>query len=193
MAEKLIAITGGIGSGKSLALSTLKKAGYQVASSDQITAELYQKRRVVRLLKKMFPTAVTGVFRLKIDRREIADIVFNDKERLNALTALVTPLVVEEIERRAKKVDGKFFAEVPVLFEYGYEIRFDKIIVITRSLEPRIESVKKRSNLSREQVLERINNQIDYENADLAKYTVVVNDEDIPAFEQKILTIAKEI
>ena len=193
MAEKLIAITGGIGSGKSLALDTLKRAGYQVASSDQITVELYQKRRVKLLIKKLFPTAVTGFFRLKINRKKIADIVFRDKAQLDALGKLVTPLVVKEIEKRARKVSGKFFAEVPVLFEYGYQDRFDEIIVITRPKKERIESVKTRSKLTEEQVLERINNQIDYENTDLSKYTLLVNDGDQNALNEKILSLAKTI
>lgn len=193
MAEKLIAITGGIGSGKSLALDTLKRAGYQVASSDQITVELYQKRRVKLLIKKLFPTAVTGFFKPKINRKKIADIVFHDKAQLDALGKLVTPLVVKEIEKRARKVSGKFFAEVPVLFEYGYQDRFDEIIVITRPKKERIESVKTRSKLTEEQVLERINNQIDYENTDLSKYTILVNDGDQNALNEKILSLAKTI
>ncbi len=193
MAEKLIAITGGIGSGKSLALRVLEKAGYKTASRDLITTVLYNKRSVISKVKKLFPTAVSGVFRLKVDRKKIADIVFNDRKKLKDLSDLITPLVVKEIERRAKKIKGKFFAEVPVLFEYDYQNRFDKIIVLTRPLENRIESVKKRSNLTKEQVLERINNQIDYETADLSNYTVIVNDGDINALERKILKTAKEI
>ena len=193
MAEKLVAITGGIGSGKSLALSTLEKAGYRVASSDLITAELYNKRAVLRKVKKLFPFAVSGIFKLKVDRKKISNIVFNDKTQLKKLADLITPLVVKEIEKRAKKVKGKFFAEVPVLFEYEYQNRFDKIIVISRPLENRIESVKKRSNLTKEQVLERIKNQIDYENTDLSNYTVIANDKDLCSFEQKVLQTAKEI
>lgn len=193
MAEKLIAITGGIGSGKSLALSTLENAGYQTASSDRITAELYNKRTVLRKIKKLFPFAVSGFFKLKVDRKKIADTVFNDKAKLKKLADLITPLVVKEIEKRAKTVSGKFFAEVPVLFEYSYQNRFDKIIVITRPLESRIESVKKRSNLTETQILERINNQINYEKADLSNYSVIVNDGDAPAFEQKVLKLAEDI
>ena len=71
MANKLIAITGGIGSGKSFALSILKNEGFITLSSDIITAELYEKRKIKLILKKMFPSAVKGLFNLKIDRKEI--------------------------------------------------------------------------------------------------------------------------
>ena len=80
-----------------------------------------------------------------------------------------------------------------MLFEYGYQDRFDEIIVITRPKKERIESVKTRSKLTEEQVLERINNQIDYENTDLSKYTILVNDGDQNTLNEKILFLAKTI
>ena len=60
MPKKLIAITGGIGSGKSLVLSTLKKQGYPTLSSDEIVKTLYKKPAVKKILKGVFPTAVKG-------------------------------------------------------------------------------------------------------------------------------------
>lgn len=193
MAKKLIAITGGIGSGKSLALSILKSEGYYTLSSDQITAELYEKRKIKLLLKKMFPFAVKGFFNPKIDRSKISEIVFNNKEKLEQLTATITPLVVAEIQKRAKKVKENLFVEVPILFERGYQNQFDKVIIITRAMEDRINSVKIRSNLSKEQVLDRIKNQFDYENADLSPYFSIQNDGSAEVLKQKLLDAIKNI
>ena len=193
MAKKLIAITGGIGSGKSLALSILKSEGYYTLSSDQITAELYEKRKIKLLLKKMFPFAVKGFFNPKIDRSKISEIVFNNKEKLEELTATITPLVVAEIQKRAKKVKENLFVEVPILFERGYQNQFDKVIIITRAMEDRINSVKIRSNLSKEQVLDRIKNQFDYENADLSPYFSIQNDGIAEVLKQKLLDTIKNI
>ena len=72
MTKKLFAITGGIGSGKSLVLSALKDAGFLTLSSDQIVAELYKTHKVKVLLKEMFPSAVSGEKRLTINRAEIS-------------------------------------------------------------------------------------------------------------------------
>ena len=193
MAKKLIAITGGIGSGKSLALSILKSEGYYTLSSDQITAELYEKRKIKLLLKNMFPVAVKGFFNPKIDRSKISEIVFNNKEKLEQLTATITPLVVAEIQKRAKKVKENLFVEVPILFERGYQNQFDKVIIITRAMEDRINSVKIRSNLSKEQVLDRIKNQFDYENADLSPYFSIQNDGSAEVLKQKLLDAIKNI
>ncbi len=191
--KKLIAVTGGIGSGKSSALNIIKDAGYYTLSSDLIVSELYEKRRVKKLLKSLFPDAVTGIIKLKIDRKKISQKVFFDKVLHKKLTALITPLVLEEILRRASKKSGLIFVEVPLLFECGYEKNFDKVLIISRALSARIESVKKRSNLTEQEILARIKNQFDYDTADLSPYTVIENDGSINDLQDKILSFIKEL
>ena len=66
--------------------------------------------------------------------------------------------------------------EVPLLFERGFAQNFDKIIVITRAKEERINSVKERSHLSEEEILSRIDKQIDYDKFDFTPYIVIKND-----------------
>ena len=191
--KKLIAITGGIGSGKSFALSVLKKADYQTLSCDQIVKELYQRHTIKRLLKKMFPSAVSGYFNLVVDKAEIARLTFNDKVKHAELTNAITPLVLKEIEKRAKKMHGLIFVEVPLLFECSYQDQFDGVLVIMRDKTARIESVKARSNLSTEQVLARMNNQVDYDAIDLSSYSVINNDGDKESLEKTVLSIAKSL
>lgn len=191
--KKLIAVTGGIGSGKSSALKIIKDAGYYTLSSDLIVSELYEKRRVKKLLKTLFPDAVTGLIKLKIDRKKISQKVFFDKVLHKKLTALITPLVLEEILRKTAKKTGLLFVEVPLLFECGYEKKFDKVLIISRALSARIESVQKRSNLTEQEILARIKNQFDYDNADLSPYTVIENDGSINDLQDKILSFIKEL
>lgn len=191
--NKLIAITGGIGSGKSCVLSILNKAGYNTLSCDEITSQLYQKRKTKLLLKKLFPSAVKGFFNPKINRQEISRIVFSDKQQLALLTNAITPLVLEEVKRQAKSLDGLVFVEVPLLFECNYQDQFDEIMVVKRSLKDRIESTKKRSNLTEEQIFDRINNQVDYESLDLNKYIIIDNHGNIEGLTDKVLSIARQI
>ena len=113
---KMIALTGGIGTGKSSALNILQEAGYKTLSCDKITAELYEQDKVKKKIKKLFPSAVTGKKDLVLDRKAISQIVFNDKGMLEKLTALVTPMVLKEVKRQAKKLGGVVFVEVPLLF-----------------------------------------------------------------------------
>lgn len=192
MKDILIAVTGGIGSGKSTAIEILENLNYPVFSSDQIVNELYNKRWVRKKLKALFPTAVKGFF-LKVDRKEISKIVFNDKIMLERLTNLITPLVLDEILQLFKKTGGICFAEVPLLFECNFQNHFDKVLIITRSLRERIESVKKRSNLTEEQIVLRINSQFDYEHSDLSSYTVINNDGDFDKLKNNVLEYLKTI
>ena len=191
--KKTIAITGGIGSGKSTLTEYLKSLGYPTFSSDTIVSELYETRKVKRLVKKLFPTAVKGLFNLTLDRKVIAEQVFNDKNKLLALTDLITPLVLEEIKARTAKTEGVCFVEVPLLFECSYQTFFDGVWVVTRPLEDRITGVMARSNLTREQVVARINNQVDYDALDLSPYVVISNDGNAESLYKKVKNLIDNI
>lgn len=191
--NKKIAVTGGIGSGKSTVIQILKEAGFKVLSCDKITAELYQTRKVKLLLKKMFPDAVKGYFFPKLDRKVISAAVFNDKNRLDELTSTITPLVIKEVERRTKTLSGTVFVEVPLLFECNYQNRFDQVWVVKRNKSSRIESVKTRSGLSEEQIVSRITSQVDYDKLDLTPYIVISNDSVVDQLKNTVLKLANNI
>lgn len=164
MKNRVIAVTGGIGSGKSTALKILSDKGYKVVSCDEINRLVYEIPQVKEKLKEIFPSAVYGKV---VNKKEISAIVFSDKEKRKALENLLHPIIVSEAFREAENCDSKdgtAFVEVPLLFEGGYEEKFDKTLVITRNREDRIKSVMKRSALSRKEVEARMNAQFDYDN-----------------------------
>lgn len=193
MQNKRIAITGGIGCGKSQVLSILSGLGYLTFSSDKIVIDLYKTHKVKALIKEHFPTAVSGNKRLKIDKVELSKKAFSSAESHGLLTNLVTPLVMQEINRLTKNKKGLCFIEVPLLFECNYQDNFDDVWVITRPLKNRIESVMLRSNLTKEQILERIGKQIDYDKIDLSPYTVIENNYDIEKLKQTIINKIKSL
>ena len=188
-----IALTGGIGSGKSTALKILQDAGYKTLSSDEIVSKLYEKRKVKKLLKKLFPNAVTGFFNLKIDRKQISKIVFSDKVIHQELTDLITPLVLQKINERTKSLTEPVFVEVPLLFECGYQTEFDAVMVIMREKSTRVDSVKTRSNLTEEEIVARMNAQTDYDSFDLSPFAVIVNNGNLDALKEKVLSVAQNI
>lgn len=193
MENKKIALTGGIGSGKSTALEILQGAGYITLSSDKIVSDLYCTRKVKKILKSIFPSAVSGFFNLKIDRKEISRLAFSNSELHEKLTHAITPLVLNEINKRAQKLKNSVFVEVPLLFECGYQNEFDAVLVITRPLQDRIESVKLRSNLTEQEIVARIKKQTDYDNFDLAPYVVIENNGDFNQLKEKVLLTAKNL
>ena len=185
MEKKKIAITGGIGSGKSEVSKIIKSLGYEVFSCDEINAELLKKRKVLKQLKVLFPTTVKGFFRPKLDKRALSSVVFSDKSALEDLNGLLHPLIMETLLSKMEKAKAKaVFSEVPLLFEEGYHDLFDSVIVVKRDKEERIKSVIKRSNLTKEEVIRRINNQIDYDKLDFKGLNIIVNDKDIDTLKE---------
>ena len=187
--KKLIALTGGIGSGKSTALNILKQAGFNTLSSDQIVSELYENIEIRKLLKELFPQAISGE-QFDLDRKKIAEQTFSDKEKHLALTDLITPMVMAEIIKRTSD-DKLYFVEVPLLFECEFADLFDAVMVVTREKEQRIDSVVKRSNMTREQVEARMLNQFDYDNNDLSSFIIIENNGSETQLKEKVLSIAK--
>ena len=96
---------------------------------------------------------------------------------------------------RAKKLanNGDVFVETPVLFELKYDKHFEKIIVVKRKLEDRIGAVISRSNLTKEQVIERINNQINYDETDFSNCVVIDNDGDLEKLKISTLKAIEKI
>lgn len=193
MQNKIIAVTGGIGTGKTLALNIIAGLGYPVIDCDQIVKELYTKRNILRELKKLFPRAITGFFKPKADKKVISEEAFSDAQKHRALTEFFAPKVLDIALSLAEKFSGKVFIEVPLLFELEKAGDFDAVIVITREKLHRIEGVMERSNLTREQVLERIKFQFDYENADLSKHIVIENDGTAKDLKEKLIKIIEKI
>ena len=191
--NKVVALTGGIGSGKSYALSVLNDAGYPTLSSDEIVKELYETNAVKKKLKRLFPNAVSGKKQLVLDKSVIANTVFKDQKLHQKLTKTITPLVLKEIKKRTKDMVGLVFVEVPLLFECKYQKYFDAVMVIMRDKNTRIASVMARNNMTEEQVLERMNKQVDYDNLDLSECLVVENDGDLSFLKGKVLQIAYEL
>lgn len=119
-----VAITGGIGAGKSEALKSFARHGAAVISSDDIVHELIENDAEVRaaLLDRFGTTR----------RSEIAEIVFADRDKLAWLEALLHPRVIREYLRWREEQDAALtVTEVPLLFEAGGQSRFDVVVVIT--------------------------------------------------------------
>jgi dephospho-CoA kinase len=132
-----VAITGGIGAGKSEALYAFQKAGAATVSSDEIVHHLLATDAEVR--EAMVRELGEGILDADgaIDRGRVADVVFGDPPKLEFLESLLHPRVAAEYlrwrEQLAALADppAVCVTEVPLLFESGGESRFDKVIVIT--------------------------------------------------------------
>ena len=161
MAKK-IAITGGIGSGKSAAAQYIQSLGFPVFSCDEIYKQLIKTEEYIASVASLFPEAIINS---AIDKRKLSEIVFFDNTKRNALNNLAHPLIMKTLYAHMENCEEPFvFAEVPLLFEGNFEKDFDFVFVIQRNLDERISAVVSRDNISEENVKQRIAAQFDYTN-----------------------------
>jgi dephospho-CoA kinase len=139
-----LAVTGGIGAGKSEALQAFERHGAAVISSDEIVHELLRTDEDVRgALRERFGEAIFGPDG-EVDRERVAQVVFTDAAELAWLERLLHPKVVATYldwrERLAELPDPPAVSvtEVPLLYEVGGDARFDAVVVITASPHVRV-------------------------------------------------------
>jgi dephospho-CoA kinase len=131
-----VAITGGIGAGKSEALRSFARHGAATVSSDEIVHELLQHEDVKQAVVQRLGHGVVAPDG-RLDRGAIANVVFNDRTALTKLEELLHPLVSAEYlrwrEQLAALPDAPRVSvtEVPLLYEAGSDAHFDKVVVIT--------------------------------------------------------------
>lgn len=190
--NKRVAITGGIGSGKSTVCEIIKKKGYHVFSCDEIYSELLQDRKFTQTLSAEFGKGVLRSDGL-LNREALSQIVFSDETKLAKLNEITHARIFEEMFSRAQNIEEEVFFEVPLLFEGGYQKMFDEVVVILRDEKDRIASVVKRDCLSSENVKKRINKQYNYENETFEQYYVIHNDGNFDNLELKIEQMLRQL
>lgn len=194
MKRIIIAVTGGIGSGKSTVLKILSQSDFSTVSCDDVYKKILNSRIYKKKIKEIFPDCVKGKWLLSVDKKSLSNKVFNDKKELEKLNAITHPLIMERALKQANRSKTTLsFVEVPLLFEGGFQDLFHHVIVVKRALSDRIESVKIRSSLSEKEILERMNNQIDYESFDFSDYTVIENNGTERELREKICVAIKKI
>ena len=189
--SKKIAVTGGIGSGKSTVMKIIAGKGYPIFSCDEIYSQLTSDSDFLNILRHSFGDILNGDGTL--DRKKLSEIVFNNPAKLAELDKITHPAIYKEMFRMADEAGGICFCEVPLLFESGAESLFDGVIIVMRNEEQRIKSVTARDKLPEQDVKKRISNQFDYNSADFAMYYVIHNNGDLSELEWQTEEIIKKI
>ena len=158
-----IAITGNIASGKSTVEKIIEKKGYKVFDTDKIAHQILENSDEVKIC---FGT---------LDRKEIAKIVFNNKEKLKLLESIIHPKVKERIKEIFSLDFDVVFISIPQLFETNFDKLFDKIIFVTADKEIRKKRLMKRSSVSENEALIRINAQDDFQKKEKSNFIIENN------------------
>jgi len=158
-----IALTGGIGTGKTFISKQFLDKGIPVFYADEETKKLYHSKKVIVFFKK---TLGCKVFTNHlVDYEKLSDIVFSDSDIRKKIETFIHPLVMEQFEKWAKKQNSETVVmESAIIYEARLENYFDKIIVVDAPLDIRIQRIKERNpSLSEKEVLQRIESQLPQE------------------------------
>ncbi len=191
---KSIGITGGIGSGKSMVCKILEKLGYPVFYADFEAKKAQQedpllKSQIIALLGEGAYEGDT------LNRPFVAENIFNDPALRKAMNQIVHPAVYRAYDSwKSKQTAELVFNESALLFETGSYKRFDATILVTADLEVRIARVIERDQVTREQVLARMNHQLSDDEKRRHTPFVITNNPDvmlIPQVLQMVETLLK--
>jgi dephospho-CoA kinase len=185
---KIIGLTGGIGSGKSTVLELFKILGVKTYSADESAKKLVNTDpNLINLIKSSFGNNIYD--KGLLNTRKLSKIVFEDTEKLKLLNSIIHPAVARDFKLFLNSINEDYIVkEAAIIFETKSENNYDKIIFIQSPLEIRIERVIMRDNISREEVMKRINNQLD-ENLIIDKCDYVISNENKEDLEDKVLSI----
>ncbi len=172
-----VGLTGGIGSGKSKVAEFLRDREVAIYDSDSRAKELMMSNEALReaLIAEFGQECYTAD---GINRAWLAQRVFNNEAELARLNAIVHPAVMRDFAAWAEVQEGNYVVlESAILLEAGLESHVDVVVAVMAPKELRLERAMLRDGAKREQIEERMRNQMsDEERTDRAKYAIVTID-----------------
>ena len=156
---KIVGLTGGIGSGKTTVAKMFENLGVPIYIADLEAKGITNQPQTLKLIEKQF--GATVIKNGELNRTAMAQIVFNNPEKLNQLNSIIHPLVAKHFKEWIKKNKDEIFVikETAILFETNTHRSCDCVITVIAPIDVRINRVKIRDNSSEEEIIKRINNQ----------------------------------
>lgn len=190
---KVIALTGGIGSGKSLVANYFFSLGAEVIDADQLSRQAIE--RGSEGFDEVLAAFGDGILKDgDIDRRALGEIVFSDPEKRKVLEGIIHPRVQQALADARKSLTEEqiLIYEIPLLVETNATAKFDLVISVEAPLDARIERLKKRGLLQSE-IEKRIANQVTPEVRKEVANIVIENDGNEEDLLRKVEAIWEEL
>ncbi len=188
---KTIAITGGIGSGKSTLCIELKEKGFKIHSSDEQVAKIYKNpdKKFVTYLRTIGLSR--SISKKNIDKKIISKIIFENKQIRKKLELYIFKIVRKKrsifIKEEKQKKTRLIFIDIPLLFENNLEKQFNKVISIIAPKQVRLKRLKKTRKMTETQfkniiksqtsdvIRKKKSNYVIYNNSTLKDYKIKIN------------------
>ena len=195
---KVIGVTGGTGSGKSVVSTSLAAAGAVVIDADKIAHEIILKGEpAYQEIVKYYGTGILDA-KGNIIRRRLGEIVFHDAEKLAFLNQCTHKYICAEVDRQIAKAEKENTAkavilDAPLLLEAGLESRCDMVWVVYADPEVRAKRVMARDGVSYDLAKARIANQKSWEEYKKSASVVIDNSKELAYLQGQLDEILKTI
>jgi dephospho-CoA kinase len=176
----VVGLTGSVGTGKSTVTRFFKELGAYVIDWDEVAREVTHPHS--KAWKEIVECFGKGILNddLTINRQNVADMVFSDREKMTKLNQIIHPQVFREDERITDEIknldrDALIIKDIPLLFEVTRPIFVDKTVVVSASQQTQLRRLEKKG-MSREDAQNRIRSQLPLEEKIKSADFVIDND-----------------
>lgn len=171
-----VGLTGNIGSGKTWVCQIFSALNIPIYYADLEARNILNSVQIIDSISKTFGLEVL-LSPKEIDRKKLASIVFNNTQELEKLNHLIHPQLRHHFKLWADSQNSKYvIQEAAILFENGFDHLMNKTITISSPKDIRLKRVMERDQLSKEEVLARMNNQWSDEKKENAADYIIYND-----------------
>lgn len=184
-----IALTGGISTGKSTVCNLLKLHGFLIIDADKIAHKILDLN--ASKIEELFGTKY--VENGLVQRKELGKIIFSNKENKLKLEALLHPLIKEEIIKESRVCEEQnktYFIDIPLFFEKMHYPIVKSVVVYTPK-ELQIERLIKRDNITKDEALLKISNQMDIEKKKELSTYIIDNSKDLKHLQNEVEKLIK--
>jgi dephospho-CoA kinase len=193
-----VALTGGIGTGKSTASKILNELGAFIFDADKEAKNILKNNETIQseLIAEFGTDIMSGDE--KIDNNKLARIAFQDQDHQLRLNSIIHPYVFQEIDKNFDDVLEKsaydiFVIDAALIYESGADTHMDYVIVITAFLKVRMERALQRETLTRDEILKRMDLQWPEEEKIALADFVIHNDSTEEEFRDSITDIYNQL
>ena len=178
----LVGLTGGMGSGKTLAASFFKELGAHIIDADQLSRDLVHPGQIaLNEIVSYFGGNILDA-NGNLDRKKLGKIVFQNAEKKSVLEGILHPKIIAKEQEEFLRICAKdplaiVIIDSALLIESQNYKHVDKVIVVRSSKETQIQRVLSRNGFSYDEIEDRINNQMSLE--DKIKYADFILDNDL--------------
>jgi len=160
----IFGVTGSFGAGKTTVSKIFSKLGAEVIDADKISHRIIKNNnKVYKKILSLFSENISDTSG-RINRKKLAKIVFNSKRLLRKLCQIIHPAVISEIRKqialKRRCACDVIIIDAPLLIEAKLISLVDRLVVVKAKREVQIRRIKEKMNLSKSEILKRINNQI---------------------------------